>query len=73
MDGFERLTQAIIVQATNDYRKALAGKRKNPMHEQHQKQIRECERFFRSAWFSSLCALDGEDLIHKLKKEVATV
>lgn len=73
MDGFERLIQAIIVQATDDYRKALARHRKHPEQEQQKQEIRDCERFFRSAWFSCLCTLNGEDLICKLRKEAAAV
>ena len=30
----------------------------------------ECERFFRSAWYSTLTDIDGEYLISRLREEV---
>ena len=30
---------------------------------------RECEAFFKSRWFSTLCDLDGKELFEKLRKE----
>ena len=58
---YHNLANAIIVQAANDYRKALRGNDKRV--------ICDCERFFRSHWYLTLTNLDGEVLIEKLRKE----
>ena len=63
----DNLSNAIILSAVDDYRKALAGKRvagKEPGWV-----ISDCERFFLSEWFTVLTNLDGETLLDKLKKE----
>ena len=56
--NFEKLTEAIIVQAVDDYR--------NSCDYQSRCKI---ERFFRSEWFVMLTALDGETLIRRLQEE----
>ena len=66
-EGLENLTNAIILQAVKDYRKALKelslnGKSSNAV-------ITDCERFFRSDWCRQLTNVDGEYLITNILKE----
>lgn len=62
MNGYKALANAVIIQAVKDYRKALKY--------DHRGIKRECCRFFRSDWFKTLTAVDGEMLISKIKSEV---
>ena len=48
-EGIENLTNAIILQAAKDYRRALAGGSVNGRDSKSV--IAECERFFQSEWF----------------------
>lgn len=66
-DTWQNLAEAIVVQATRDYRTALRGLRKNP---ENIRKIRELEAFFRSRWFQTLCDLDGKRLMWMLRNEV---
>ena len=65
MDGYHLLAEAIILKAVKDYRRALKYDARSVK--------RECERFFRSAWFKTLTTIDGENLIQKLRAEVQTI
>ena len=55
---WERLANAIIWQAAEDYR----------IWESRAK-LEKLDGFFHSAWFSALCRLDGEKLLARLKEE----
>ena len=61
-ESYRLLVNAIIIQAVKDYRKALKY--------DHCGIKRECCLFFRSDWFKTLTAIDGEMLISRLKSEV---
>ena len=65
---YQGLYDAIVIQAANDYRKALVG----VGYGSHSPEdvVRECERFFRSKYFSMLTKVSGEYLIEKIRKEV---
>ena len=65
MNGYEKLAEAIILQAVKDYRKALK-------HDERGRK-REIERFFRSEYFTVLTNISGEMLIQKLRAEVKEV
>ena len=65
MDGYEKLAEAIILQAVKDYRKALK-------HDERGRK-REIERFFKSEYFTVLTNISGEMLIRKLRAEVKEV
>ncbi len=58
MNPYEELANAIVLQAVKDYR----------MHED-ERELASIERFFRSAWFSTLTSINPEMLISKLRKE----
>lgn len=61
-ESYQLLVNDIIIQAVKDYRKALKYDNRGIK--------RECCRFFRSDWFKTLTAIDGELLISRLKSEV---
>lgn len=65
MVGYEKLAEAIILQAVKDYRKALK-------HDERGRK-REIESFFRSEYFTVLTNISGEMLIRKLRAEVKEV
>ena len=70
MDQFEGLANAIIIQATADYRLALKQLRQNPLFQPAIRMSYEVERFFRSDWFSILTRINGIELLARLKTEV---
>ena len=65
--GIENLTNAIVLQAVKDYRRALAGGSVNGRDSKTV--IEECERFFQSEWFDSLTNVDGMIIIANIRKE----
>ena len=69
-DTYERLSNAIVLQAVKDYRNALKRLKKHPQNEKALNTKREVERFFRSDWYASLTTVNPEMLITKLRKEV---
>lgn len=71
MDTYERLANAIILRAVEDYRDAVKRLASFP-HDRYSKRTQaEVERFFRSGWFSTLTSFDPEMLIEKLTSEVS--
>lgn len=68
-DPYERLANAIILQAVSDYRLALKKIRLHPRSGDAQAEIDEVERFFRSQWYTQLTSVDGEYLIRRLREE----
>lgn len=70
IDPYEKLANAIILQAVRDYRaanKKLHRRRKNT---EAQDTKERCLRFFRSGWFQTLTTVDAEYLIRRLDQEV---
>jgi len=70
-ENWEKLAQAIILQAVEDYRKCRRLVRRKPGQVEAQKMIREVEAFFRSRWFMQLSDTDGNQIIELLRREVA--
>lgn len=66
---YERLANAIIIQASKDYMTSLRKKKRNSGSASADHDIRECERFFRSGWYQVLTSVDGEYLMGRLRKE----
>ena len=60
--GYEMLAVAIVVQAYDDYKKAL--KRKD------RREIKSIERFFYSNFYSLLTSIEPSYLINNAKREV---
>ena len=69
-DPYERLANAIILQATSDYRRDLKKMKKNPQNRDVMNEALQIEKFFRSPWYQVLTIVDGEFLIQKLRKEI---
>lgn len=68
--NYEKLANAIILQAVDDYRVALKSIRANPKSHVALSDKKEIERFFRSEWFTVLTGIDGDLLMKKLQMEV---
>ena len=68
-DPYESLAQAIILRAVKDYRRMRAKHKRHPKNKEAELMIEDCERFFRSAWFTALTDVDGAVLLKKLKEE----
>lgn len=69
-DPYERLANAIILQAASDYRRNLKKLKKNPQNRDVLNEVMQIEKFFRSSWYQVLTTVDGEFLIQKLRKEI---
>ena len=67
-EAWENLANAVVLQAVKDYRRALQIKDEEGSFKSIRR-IRECERFFRSGYFDLLTGIDGERLIHDLRRE----
>ncbi len=70
MDSYEKLANAIVLQAAKDYRTALKRVARHPKDRDGLAAKNECERFFRSGWFGILTGIDPEMLMRKLQMEV---
>ena len=68
-DGYQNLSNAIVLQAVKDWRDSVKKLRKRPRYEPALQMKKECEDFFRSAWFETLTSVDGEVILKKLKQE----
>lgn len=71
MNAYEKLANAIVLRAVEDYRDALKRLHRFPNDRDSKITKAEVERFFRSGWFSTLTSLDPELLIEKLTSEVS--
>ena len=72
-DNYEKLANAIIVQAVKDFRPAYRRLRRYPDDELAQNTVREITNFFCSDYFSILTDLDGPDLLQRIMKDVLYV
>ena len=64
---YHDLANAIVLQAVEDYRRALDGISYN--YKPPEKIIEELEKFFHSEYYQILTTVDGDYLIDQLKKE----
>ena len=71
MNPYEKLANAIILQAVEDYRKARRTLSLYPYDRDASSEEQSIIRFFRSDRFKILTNLDPEALIERLNKEVA--
>ena len=69
-DPYERLANAIVLQAVSDYRVALKKIKAHPKNREAIGEALEIEKFFRSGWYSILTDVDGEYLIRRLQDEI---
>lgn len=70
LDGYERLANAIIHLAAQDYMRALRSLKRNPNSRTARQIADDNERFFRSDWYSALTSVDGDYLIRRMKEKV---
>jgi len=70
MDAFEKLANAIILQAVKDYRFALKRLAKHPRNGSALYTKREVECFFHSGLSNVLTSLNPDMLIQQLQEEV---
>lgn len=68
---YEKLANAIVLQAVSDYRTALKKVKKNPNNRDAIDGALQIEKFFRSERYQTLTSLDGEYLIERLRKEIS--
>ncbi len=68
--AFLELSNAIILLAVKDYRKACKQLRRATKNTNALVTKRQCLKFFRSEWFGALTSIDGEHLITRLNTEV---
>ena len=69
-DPYERLANAIVLQAVADYRVALKKIKAHPKNREAISEALEIEKFFRSGWYSQLTDVDGEYLIRRIQDEI---
>ena len=69
-DPYERLANAVVLQAVSDYRVALKKIKAHPKNREAISEALEIEKFFRSGWYSILTDVDGEYLIRRLQDEI---
>lgn len=69
-DPYERLANAIVLQAVTDYRVALKKIKANPRNKDAINEALQIEKFFRSGWYNVLTSVDGEYLIKRLQEEI---
>ena len=69
-DPYERLANAIILNAVADYRAALKKGKRNPKSKVAIDEALQIEKFFGSSWYQQLTLVDGEFLIRKLQDEI---
>ena len=69
-DPYERLANAIVLQAVSDYRVALKKIKAHPKNREAISEALEIEKFFRSGWYSILTDVDGEYLTRRLQDEI---
>lgn len=71
MDGYQTLANAVVAQAAKDYREALRRLREHPDSPAAEQTRRECESFFRSAWYGMLTDINPEYIIRRIREEEA--
>ena len=67
---YDKLADAIVLQAVKDYRALLRKWKKNTSNREVMRELSKIEKFFRSEWYLLLTNVDPEFLIEKLRKEI---
>lgn len=65
----QRLANAIIIQAAEDYRTCVRNLKINPRHKESLLMLQDCETFFKSEWYQMLTSVDGEMIMRKIREE----
>ena len=69
-ENYKELAVAIVLQAVNDYRKALKVLKYSPWNREARSTKREVEQFFRSGWYTSLTSINPRLVMDEIKREV---
>ena len=69
-DPYERLANAIILNAVADCRAALKKIKRNPKSKAAIDEALQLEKFFGCSWYQQLTSVDGKFLIRKLQDEI---
>ena len=69
MNGYEKLGNAVVMQAVRDWRYATRTLKRNSDKYDAKRLKKECEQFFLSQYFNMYTDLDGRALLDKLRKE----
>ena len=69
MDPYERLANAVVKQAVDDWRLAVKKLKRRKRNQEAQRIKEDAEEFFLSERFKSFTSLDGKTLLRKLKEE----
>ena len=70
-DPYEHICKAIIIQAVNDYRRAMKQVVVNPRNKTALDEVLDIEDFLKSQWFQQLSHLDGQYILKRLQMEMA--
>ena len=70
MNPYEKMANAIVLQAVKDWRHAEMLIHRHPNSIEGQRLKHETEKFFKSKWFDFLTSVDGNALLQKLNEEV---
>ena len=69
INEWENLANAIVVQATKDYRKALKVLKRDPDNKVQQGKIEELENFFYSQWYEGLTRVNADYILEHIREE----
>ena len=70
MDGYQKLANAIIVQAAKDFRAAYKRLKRFPENRAAQSEVQSLAKFFCSQYFELLTDVDGPSLLHRMMREI---
>ena len=70
MDGYQRLANAVIIEAAKDFRAAYRRMKRFPNDTRAQAEVREITKFFCSEWFEVLSDADGPTLLRRMMEEI---
>ena len=69
-ENYQKLANAIILQAVKDFRPAYRRLKKHPNDRLAQDTVREITQFFWSDYFRALTDLDGPALLNRIIREM---
>lgn len=69
-ENYQKLANAIILQAVKDFRPAYRRLKKHPNDRLAQDTVREITQFFCSDYFCALTDLDGPALLNRIIREM---
>jgi len=70
MDGYQRLANAVIIEAAKDFKAAYKRMKRFPDDTRAKDEVREITEFFCSEWFEVLSDADGPTLLRRMMEEI---